>query len=89
MQIQENVDSPGRRLNTNENFDTFHTQTYLDDQGVAQNLVPGDVYKFRVTARNVVGDSHASSSFSAMAASLPEAPGTPTRVTSDETSITI
>jgi hypothetical protein len=49
----------------------------------------GDIYKFRVTARNVVGDSHASSSFSAMAASLPSAPGTPTKVTSSETSITI
>lgn len=63
--------------------------TYLNDQNVAKSLVAGDIYKFRVTARNVVGDSHTSSSFSAMAASLPSAPGTPYRVTSSETTISI
>lgn len=38
---------------------------------------------------NVVGNSEASGVFSAMAATLPGIPGTPTRFTSTETSISI
>ena len=38
---------------------------------------------------NVVGDSEYSDVFSGMAATLPSAPGTPTRLTSTETSIAI
>lgn len=69
--------------------DVFYTSIYLNDQAVAKSLVAGDIYKFRVTARNVVGDSAVSNTFSTMAASLPSAPGTPTRSGSDEASITI
>jgi hypothetical protein len=69
--------------------DSFYTAVYLDNNNAAKSLVAGDIYKFRVTARNEVGDSHASSSFSAMAASLPGKPGKPQRVVSSETSVTI
>jgi hypothetical protein len=40
-------------------------------------LVAGDIYKFRITARNVVGDSKTSNVFSVMAANLPGNPGLP------------
>jgi hypothetical protein len=49
----------------------------------------GDVYSFRVMAINVVGEGQVSGIFSAMAATLPSAPGTPTRLTSSETMIAI
>lgn len=61
----------------------------MNNLNVSMYLVAGDIYQFRVTARNVVGDSVASSVFSAMAASLPGVPGTPTRKASSENSITI
>lgn len=67
------------QIQTNEASDTYYTSTYLNNQAVAKSLVAGDIYKFRVTARNVVGDSPVSNTFSAMAASLSSAPGTPTR----------
>lgn len=35
---------------------SFFTYTYLDSNGVAKQLKTGDVYKFRVTAINVVGE---------------------------------
>ena len=52
-------------------------------------LVIGDIYNFRITAVNIVGPSNPSSSFSAMAAVKADAPGTPSRKTASETSITI
>ena len=53
------------------------------------SLVTGDIYSFRIIARNVVGDSIASTVLTAMAATLPSTPGTPTCLKSSESSITI
>lgn len=61
----------------------------MDAAGQAVALKTGDTYQFKVAAINVVGDSSYSSVFSAMAATLPSAPGTPTRLTSSETLIAI
>lgn len=69
--------------------DIFYTQTYLDSTGNTHNLVPGDFYRFRITARNVIGDSSVSSELEVMAATLPGKPSTPIRLTSTETSISI
>ena len=52
-------------------------------------LVAGDVYQFRITARNIVGDSSVKAITQGMAANLPTAPSTPYRVRSTETSVTI
>jgi hypothetical protein len=43
----------------------------LDATGISKTLIIGDTYQFRVTARNVVGDSAKSSILSAMAATVP------------------
>jgi hypothetical protein len=60
-----------------------------DQYTTTVTLVVGDIYNFRITAVNIVGPSEPSSSFSAMAAVKPDSPGTPTRKTASETSITI
>ena len=79
MQIQSNTAS-----------NSFFTYTFLDtNTGAAVPIKMGDIYPFRVTAINVVGEGQASGVFSAMAATLPTAPGTPTRLTSSETMIAI
>ena len=52
-------------------------------------MVTGDIYGFRVTAINIVGKSAPSNIVSVMAATIPTVPGTPFRLTSNETSITI
>lgn len=67
----------------------FYTQTYLDTVGNSHNLQHGDTYTFRIKARNSIGDSIYSEEVSLMAATLPGAPGQPTRLTSTETTITI
>ena len=51
--------------------------------------MPGDIYNFRIIAENVVGQSEASGTFSAMAAVLPDAPDAPTRKTATTESVTI
>jgi hypothetical protein len=66
MQIQSNTAS-----------NSFFTYTFLDSTGTAVPIKAGDIYSFRVTAINVVGEGQASGVFSAMAATLPTAPGTP------------
>ena len=76
-------------MQSNLASDSFSTASFLDSNGNTQPLATGDIYQFRVTARNIVGDSLPSSAFSAMAATLSGAPGTPTRQTSTLTSITI
>lgn len=78
MQIQSNTAS-----------NSFFTYTFLDTTGTAIALKTGDTYQFRVAAINVVGSSEVSNVFSAMAATLPSAPGTPIRLTSSETTIAI
>jgi hypothetical protein len=40
-------------------------------------LIAGDIYQFRITARNVVGDSKTSNVLAVMAANLPGKPGLP------------
>lgn len=52
-------------------------------------LVVGDLYTFRVIAVNVVGDSVASGTLSAMAAVRPNAPENPRRMTASIDSVTI
>jgi len=61
----------------------------LNVTGTAIAIKTGDIYKFRVTAINVVGNSIVSDVFSVMAATYPTAPGTPTQLTSTETTIAI
>jgi hypothetical protein len=68
VNIQPNVES-----------DTYYTATYLNSGGVATNLLPGDIYQFKITARNIVGDSVVSNVLYVMAASLPGITGPPTR----------
>ena len=48
-------------------------------------LVTGEIYKFKVIATNVIGNSIASASFSVMAAIKPSSPGTPTKITASTT----
>jgi hypothetical protein len=85
--------SPGvfriMQIQSNTATDTFYTLTYLNEVGLYVDLVAGDNYQFRITARNIVGDSATKATLQAMAATLPTAPGTPYRVSSTETSITI
>jgi hypothetical protein len=52
-------------------------------------LNQGDLYQFRITARNIIGDSTPSESLELMAATLPGKPISISRKISDETSITI
>jgi hypothetical protein len=40
----------------------------------AANLIPGETYSFKVTARNTVGSSDDSSIISILAAQIPDAP---------------
>ena len=61
----------------------------VDSYTTTAALVTGDIYNFRVIARNIVGDSAPSQSFSAMAAVKSDAPGLPTRKSATETSITV
>lgn len=44
-------------IQLNQATDSFSTASFLDADGNTQNLVTGDIYQFRVTARNIVGDS--------------------------------
>ena len=76
-------------IQSNTASNAFFTSTYLDDNSQAAALKTGDTYQFRVAAINVVGDSQYSEVFSAIAATLPSAPGTPTRLGSGETTIAI
>lgn len=73
------------QVQSNSASNQFFTYTYLDPSGNAQPLKTGDIYQFRVAAINVVGVGTYSGVFSAMAASLPGAPGTPSIQTSTET----
>jgi hypothetical protein len=77
------------QIQPNAATDSFYTQTYLDNLGVYTNLVTGDIYTFKISSRNIVGDSTSKASISLMAATVPTAPSTPTRKLSSETSITI
>ena len=70
-------------------MDTFYTYTYLNALGTYVNLKAGDIYQFRIKARNIVGDSASYATVSVMAATLASAPGAPTRKFSSETSIGI
>ena len=69
--------------------DKFYTETYLNNLDIYTNLVTGDIYGFRVTAKNIVGSSVTKATLQAMAATVPLSPSTPTRKFSSETSITI
>ena len=60
----------------NAALDTFTTVA------VTNVLKTGDIYRFRVIAKNVVGESTPSGVFSAMAAVKPDAPELPSRKTS-------
>lgn len=53
------------------------------------SLLTGDIYRFRVIATNLVGQSTPSQIFSAMAAIQPGAPAAPTRLSSTTESVTI
>lgn len=77
MQIQANTAS-----------DTFYTLTYLNSAGLYVNVKAGDIYQFRITARNIIGDS-TKATISVMAATVPTAPSTPTPLSSSQTSVTI
>jgi titin len=77
------------QIQANTVTDTFYTLTYLNSLGTYVNLQAGDIYKFRITARNIVGDSVNSATVAVMAATLPGAPGQPTRKESSETSVAI
>ncbi len=77
------------QMQVNTATDTFYTLTYLNALSEYVKLVAGDIYQFRITARNIVGDSSVKSMTQGMAATLPTAPGTPYRVRSTETSVTI
>lgn len=44
-------------IQLNQATDSFSTASFLDADGNTQNLATGDIYQFRVTARNIVGDS--------------------------------
>ena len=68
---------------TNVAYDFFVTDP------VTTPLIVGDIYTFRVVAVNVVGDSVASGTFSAMAAVRPNAPENVTRKTATTDSVTI
>lgn len=76
-------------VQANTPSDVYYTQTYLDSTGNVHNLIAGDFYLFRVTARNIIGDSLASNELEVMAATLPGKPGIPSRLTSTEVSITL
>ena len=67
----------------NIGLDTFTTDPVEDI------LVVGDIYRFRVIARNAVGQSDPSGIFEAMAAIKPGAPVSLTRKTSTTSSITL
>jgi len=55
----------------------------------ASNLTTGQLYQFKVVAVNYNGPSEASDPLSVHACVAPSAPGAPTRVTGDKTSITL
>ena len=56
---------------------------------VDSNLSPGSTYEFRIIAANEVGDSLPSDSTAIKAASPPDAPGIPVKLTADKDSIQI
>jgi hypothetical protein len=51
-------------------LDTVTTRSYL----TTVTLIPGETYKFKVTARNTVGSSQESAVLSVIAAKVPDAP---------------
>jgi hypothetical protein len=77
------------QVQLNTPTDTYYTQNYMDTTGIMHNLIAGDFYQFRITARNIIGDSPVSEILQVMAATLPGKPGTPSRLTSTEVSITL
>lgn len=73
-------------LNTGSgSFDVLSSTTNPDKFFTHAGLTPGATYQYKISAVNAVGEGNQSSAFAAISSSLPGIPGTPTKVSADDT----